>query len=88
MERYTLEDLQRTLRECAGESEHVDGGDPLGHTFEELGYDSIALMTTTSKIEQQLGVDLPEGELDYTATLRDYLAFVNGRLADQPRGTR
>jgi minimal PKS acyl carrier protein len=88
MEPFTLEDLQSTLRECAGEGEHVDDGDPLNHTFEELGYDSIALMTTTSKIELRLGVNLPEGEVDYTATLRDYLAFVNGRLADQPRSTR
>jgi act minimal PKS acyl carrier protein len=88
MERFTLEDLQGTLRECAGESEHVDGGDLLSHTFDELGYDSIALMATTSKIEQQLGVNLPEGELDHTATLRDYLAFVNGKLADRPRSTR
>lgn len=89
MERFTLDDLRDTLRECAGEDEQAGGGgDLLDQTFEELGYDSIALMTATGKIELRLGVRLPESELDSTATLRDYLAFVNGTLADRLRSTR
>lgn len=89
MERFTLEDLRRTLRECAGEDERVSHrGDLLDYTFEELGYDSIAVMNTASTIERELNVSLPEGELDFTATLRDYLAFINERLAAQLRGSR
>jgi act minimal PKS acyl carrier protein len=90
MEEFTLEDLRRTLRECAGEDEQVTPrGDLLDRSFEELGYDSIALMTTTSKIELELDVRLPEGEVEFTDTLRDYLAFVNERLAAaQVRGSR
>jgi act minimal PKS acyl carrier protein len=89
MEEFTLEDLRRTLRECAGEDEQVSqGGDLLDRTFSELGYDSIAFMTTTSKIELELDVRLPEGEVEFTDTLRDYLAFVNARLAAQVRGSR
>jgi act minimal PKS acyl carrier protein len=84
MERFTLGDLRRTLQECAGEDEQVSrSGDLLDRTFEELGYDSLALMAATSKIERELNVSLPEGEVDFTATLRDYLDFVNGRLAGQ-----
>ena len=40
-------------------------------SFEEIGYDSLAVMETTSRIEQELGVVLPESELEGTVTLDD-----------------
>lgn len=89
MKRFTLGDLQRTLAECAGEGAQAGrNGNPLDHTFEELGYDSLALMAATSKIERELNVSLPEDEVDFTTTLRDYLEFVNGAVAGQPRDPR
>jgi act minimal PKS acyl carrier protein len=81
-EPFTIEDLKRFMRESAGEDEQLNlDGEVLDRTFEELGYDSLALMETTSRIERELEVALPEDELAGIATLRQYVGFVNGQLS-------
>jgi act minimal PKS acyl carrier protein len=87
MSEFTIEDLKRIMRESAGEDESptVDG-DVLDVTFQDLGYDSLALMETTSRVERALAVKLPEDEwqaavLVESSTPRDFLRFVNSRLA-------
>jgi minimal PKS acyl carrier protein len=85
MEEFTVEDLKRYLRECAGEDEQEGlTADRLDLPFEDLGYDSLAVMETTSRIERELHVVLPEAEIAFVSTPRDYLSFVNGRLAGGP----
>jgi act minimal PKS acyl carrier protein len=79
---FTIDDLKRFLRESAGEDEALDlDGEVLDQTFEELGYDSLALMETTSRIERALVVVLPEDAVSVVDTPRQYVGFVNGRLA-------
>jgi act minimal PKS acyl carrier protein len=79
MNEFTMDDLKKVMRESAGEDSALDG-DVLDSSFEELGYDSLALMETTSRIERALSVTLPEEEMADVSTPRDLLAFVNSRV--------
>jgi minimal PKS acyl carrier protein len=81
VERFTIEDLKRLMRECAGEDEQLNlDGEVLDRTFEDLGYDSLAVMEVTSRAERELKVSLPEDAIADVLTPRDYVSFVNKRL--------
>ncbi|MFI8460614.1 acyl carrier protein [Kitasatospora sp. NPDC101447] len=70
------------MRDCAGEEESVDlDGEILDLRFEELGYDSLALIETTSRISREFGVQLPEEELGEIGTVRELLELINQRLS-------
>ncbi|MFF0148501.1 act minimal PKS acyl carrier protein [Amycolatopsis sulphurea] len=61
MAEFTIAELVRLLRECAGEEEGVDLDGEVGDLpFDELGYDSLALFNTIGRIEREYTVDLPE----------------------------
>ncbi|WP_432840374.1 acyl carrier protein [Dactylosporangium sp. CA-092794] len=78
MAEYTLEELVEALRECAGEDEEVDlGGDIHDQTFEDLGYDSLALFNTVSRIERELNISLPETIVGDALTPRQLLKEIN-----------
>lgn len=79
---FTLDDLRRIMRECAGEDEA--GGldrDIAAVDFDSLGYDSLALMETASRIEREFEVVLPEGEVSQLHTPEQFVQCVNGRLS-------
>ena len=69
------------MRECAGEDE---GALPLNQAphqpFDELGYDSLALMETHSRIGRDYGIELPEDEAAGIKTARELVDFVNRLL--------
>jgi act minimal PKS acyl carrier protein len=82
MQPMTIHDLVRLLRESAGESEGLDRGDALlDTTFDELGYDSLALIETAARIEQDYGLTIPDEEITELETPRALLGLVNGNLA-------
>ncbi|MFD6282084.1 acyl carrier protein [Streptomyces sp. NPDC060209] len=77
MNGFTLDDLKRVMRECAGEDESIDlDGDILDAPFEDLGYDSLALLETATRIERELGVRMPEEVLSGAKTPRLLLEAV------------
>ncbi|MEU0301562.1 acyl carrier protein [Streptomyces sp. NPDC006175] len=77
MNGFTLDDLKRVMRECAGEDETTGlDGDILDAPFEDLGYDSLALLETATRIERQLGLRLPEEVLSGAKTPRLLLEAV------------
>lgn len=81
----TVDDLRRILREAAGETEDVDlDGDIDDKTFDELGYDSIALLETGGRIERELGIRLEDTAVTDAGTPRALLRVVNERLATAP----
>jgi act minimal PKS acyl carrier protein len=49
-------------------------------TFEELGYDSLALLETHSRIKRDYGVEIPEDDLDEVTTPQELVDLVNARL--------
>lgn len=78
MAKMELEDLRRILVECSGGGEEFDlTGDVLDTSFEELGYDSLALMESAARITQEFGVSVPDEELAEVETPRALLALVN-----------
>ncbi|RSM85675.1 acyl carrier protein [Kibdelosporangium aridum] len=73
---FTLEDLKRILREGSGETGGLDG-DILDVEFEALGYESLALLETTGRIERELGLKLDEDSVAAANTPRALVELVN-----------
>lgn len=84
VKRLELTDLITLLRECAGEEEGVDlDGDILDVPFAELGYDSLAVLQTTGRIERDFEVLLDEEAVDEAETPRVYLELINRALSER-----
>ncbi|MEV3934281.1 MULTISPECIES: acyl carrier protein [unclassified Streptomyces] len=82
---FTLDDLRRILLEGAGADEGVDlDGDILDVQFEALGYESLALLETGSRIEREYGIVLDEDLLTDADTPRALIAAVNEHLLAVP----
>lgn len=78
MARMTLTDLRRVLAENAGEIDGVQLDESLLDTdFDEIGYDSLALMESAAAITDEYGVQVPDETLADLRTPRQFLEFVN-----------
>ncbi|MEU1045361.1 acyl carrier protein [Streptomyces sp. NPDC005897] len=78
MGHLTLDQLLDILRDCAGEDESVDlTGDVLHTSFLDLGYDSLAMLQATGRIERDLGMALPDDVVAEAETPYQLLAVVN-----------
>ncbi|MBZ6296071.1 acyl carrier protein [Streptomyces olivaceus] len=75
----TADDLRRILATSAGatDSASIDG-DALDKAFDDLGYDSLALMETASAIGREFGIVIPDDELFDLETPRALLELANG----------
>ncbi|MGI5171052.1 acyl carrier protein [Spirillospora sp. CA-253888] len=82
MAEITTDDVKRMLREVAGVDENVDmdGEGADDKAFADLGYDSLAVLELTNRIEQDYGLRIPDGDLEHTQSLREAVAYVNDRL--------
>jgi act minimal PKS acyl carrier protein len=82
MATFTQADLVRVMRAAAGEDESINlDGDILEVTFADLGYDSLAVMETASRVEREYGVTLPEQTMAGIDTPQEFVEFVNDQLA-------
>ncbi|MCX5203243.1 acyl carrier protein [Streptomyces sp. NBC_00237] len=80
---FTLEDLKRILLEGAGAEEGVDlDGDILDTDFEELGYESLALLETGGLIEREYGISLDDEIFADNRTPRTLVAAINVHLRE------
>ncbi|MEG3631650.1 acyl carrier protein [Streptomyces poriticola] len=80
---FTIEDLKRILLEGAGADEGVDlDGDILDTDFEELGYESLALLETGGRIEREYGISLDDDVFTDNRTPRTLVAAINGYLEE------
>lgn len=78
MSKLTLAELTEILRECAGEDDASPlDGDILDTRFDDLGYDSIALMETAGRIRTNYGVVIEGDLLADVGTPRRLLDLVN-----------
>ncbi|MFH8570274.1 acyl carrier protein [Streptomyces sp. NPDC017993] len=81
---FTIDDLKRILLEGAGAAEDVDlDGDILDKDFEQLGYESLALLETGSRIEREYGITLDDSVLTDAVTPRVLVEAVNQHLTTQ-----
>jgi act minimal PKS acyl carrier protein len=73
----TLEDLKQVLRTC-GTDESVDlDGDILDVEMAELGYDSLAVLEISARLQQRSGRGIPEDVTAESMTLRQLLGYIN-----------
>jgi act minimal PKS acyl carrier protein len=79
---FTLDDLKRILLQGAGADDGVDlDGDILDKEFEELGYESLALLETGGRIEREYGITLDDSVLTDAVTPRALIDAVNAHLS-------
>lgn len=80
----SLDDVRRLLRECAGVDESVDLEADIGDTeFTALGYDSLAVLEVTARIEQEFGIKMPEDDVQGLTTPGSLVDYVNTRSVVQ-----
>ncbi|HEY4854007.1 MAG TPA: acyl carrier protein [Streptosporangiaceae bacterium] len=82
VQELTIEDLRSILRTAAGVDEAIDlDGDIIDLTFEQLGYDSVALLEACGWIEREHEIELEDSTIADAPTPRALLATVNAQLA-------
>lgn len=82
MREMKMDDLRRILVQCAGESDSAAFTDDITSvSFEDLGYDSLALMETAARISQEFGVTIRDEEIIDVRTPGEIIALVNGATA-------
>jgi minimal PKS acyl carrier protein len=78
---FDIADLTRILTEAAGGGDDLDfSGDAADTGFEELGYDSIAMLETAGRIEREFGVRLDDSAVTDALTPRAMVDLVNSYL--------
>ncbi|MFC6085816.1 acyl carrier protein [Sphaerisporangium aureirubrum] len=82
MTTFGLDDMRRIMGGCAGVPETIDLNDDIGDiTFVDLGYDSLAVLEMAARIQQELGVRIPDDAVDEMKTPQAAVDYVNRRLA-------
>jgi minimal PKS acyl carrier protein len=79
---FTLDDLKRLLLAAAGIDDSIDFDDDiLDTTFDDLGYESLALLETGSLIEREFDLSLDDGTVVDAETPRALIEVVNTHLS-------
>jgi minimal PKS acyl carrier protein len=82
MTAFNLDDVRRIMRECAGEDGTATlDGDIADTPFTELGYDSLAVLELAARIQQQMGIPMPDEALDHLQSPGGTVEYVNNRAA-------
>jgi act minimal PKS acyl carrier protein len=83
MQEFTFGQLKEALRASAGVDGSVDlDGDVLDVPFEELGYDSLAILELASRVQREFRVPMPDDARQHMPTPRAALAYINARLLE------
>ena len=72
----TVDEIRRIIIASAGAPEAAVEADFADTSFDELGYESLALMETASAIEREFGVSVPDDLLFEARTPRDLAELV------------
>ncbi|MFI6490861.1 acyl carrier protein [Streptomyces sp. NPDC050564] len=78
---FSIDDLKRILAEGAG-GENELMGDIQDVAFEDLGYDSLALLETGIRIGREYGLEFEDTAFVDVDTPRDLVGVVNAHLLD------
>jgi minimal PKS acyl carrier protein len=84
MTEFTLADLRRILEETSGVAEDADwqSADIEDTPFEDLGYDSLALLEMCAKVQNEQQVPIPDDAIIDMKTPRAALSYLNRRLSE------
>nr|QVQ68797.1 mmyS [uncultured bacterium] len=78
MREVSIDDLFRVFAEGAGRIEHSQPVSDLMDTpFSVIGYDSLAMLETASRLEREYGVTLSDADVNDAKTPRLLLQLVN-----------
>jgi act minimal PKS acyl carrier protein len=84
MSELTLSELMEILRESAGADDLGQGVEDSAAygdvSFDDLGYDSLALLETLSRVERRYGLQLSDDVVDTTQTPNWMLGQVNAAV--------
>lgn len=84
MDRFTVDDIRRIMREAAGEDESAPlDGDIDQVLFSDLGYDSLALLQLVARVRQEFGVAMPDEAVAQMQTPADAVRYINSRAASR-----
>lgn len=79
---FTLDDLVRIMRQSAGEYlETGPAGEVAENSFDELGYDSLALLELAARIQQEFPVTMPDESIEHMKSPAQTVEYVNQRIA-------
>ncbi|SFQ64897.1 act minimal PKS acyl carrier protein [Amycolatopsis arida] len=80
MTQFTADELREIMVRSAGEDESIDLDGPfLDTSFDDLGYDSLAVLDIAVQVQRAHGVALDEDDLPQMSTPRDVLDLVRSR---------
>ena len=84
MRELTVEELKKIMRQCAGD----DGGSAMDGDitdirFDELGYDSLALLETAGHVQSEYGVMFAKDGLAEITTPGEFVRSINALLAER-----
>ena len=78
---FALDDIREVMRACAGVGESVDLDRDIGDvTFQDLGYDSLAVLEIAAKLQNRLDVVIPDNAVENLLTPRLVIEHVNAML--------
>lgn len=81
MRSFTVDDLKRIMRGCAGMTDAVEfDSATFDIPYSTLGYDSLAMLEIQASIQNQFGVPLNDNALEYMRTPADTVSYVNKLL--------
>jgi act minimal PKS acyl carrier protein len=82
MATFTFDDLRTLMRSCAGPGEHPEmEGDILDTSYEDLGFDSLAVLELATRSQQDLGIPFPDDAVEEMDTPRHVMEYVSQRRA-------
>lgn len=80
MVRFTLQDLNETLRAAAGDDAADLTASDLDRSFDEIGLDSLVLLHFANCVQKKHGVLIPDDVLTNLGTPRMAIDAVNHQL--------
>jgi acyl carrier protein len=81
-QKFTLDDLRELMRACAGVEEDIDLDAAIDDVeFEELGYDSLAVLEVASHVQRKYSVPMPDECTEYMKTPRLAVEYINEQFA-------
>jgi act minimal PKS acyl carrier protein len=83
MAEFTVVDLNRILRTCAGLDEAVSLDEAVQHSpFDELGYDSLAILELISRVQREYSMRMPDDATEHMETPLQAVEYVNSLLPE------
>jgi act minimal PKS acyl carrier protein len=79
---FSMTELKEIMRTSAGVLEEVDlDADIADIEFDDLGYDSLAVLELVSQVGRRYGVSIPDDAIAEMPTPASAVRYLNGHLA-------